>query len=137
MNKREDGSIEKKYFRRFKMALFQHAEIQPPGEVADEIEIREAQNLEAGLLQQTPEIGSTVATEMAKIFIDWGIYFWASRDKKAEIALSPTEQAGVKLEFSLVLTDMLKHVHTKDRIPVQIWGQIFNSTLDEVVAGKL
>jgi hypothetical protein len=137
VNQREDGSIEKKYFRRFKMALFQQAEIQPPGEVADEIKIRESRNLEAGLLQQMPQIGTPVATEMAKIFIDWGIYFGASRDEKAQIPLSPAEHAGVKFEFGFVLLYMLEHIHAKDRVPVQIWRQVFGSTLDQVVAGKL
>src|SRR5712675_722206 len=64
VNERKNSPIEKKYLPGFKMALFQQAKIQPPGEVADEIEIREPRNFEAGSLQQMPELGSPVTAEV-------------------------------------------------------------------------
>lgn len=127
----EDDAVEHADGADFELTFLEDAEIQPPGEVAGDVEVLEAHDVETGVVQFLLQVGLHVTAEVAEVFIDGGVNLRARGDEEAEAAFALLEQARVTGELGGIVFDVFEDVDADDAVPMGIVVQRGNGAAND------
>src|SRR5436190_19585444 len=127
----EDDTVEQADGGDVEDAFLQNAKVQPPGEIADRIEIIQPHDLEAGIEQLSFEFRPPVTAKVAKVFVDGCVNFRARGHEETEVAVLLGEQAAIVAQLTFVGLNVFEHIHANDCVPAALGTDRVRRPLDQ------
>src|SRR5262249_39148391 len=110
MDPGKDDPIKKADGTNVEGPFLEHAETQPPGEVAQEIEIAQPPDQKSGPLQFLFQLRLRVPAVMAEVRVDGRVNLRTGGHKKAQPSARVAEEATIDSQLAFVFANVFQHV---------------------------